>query len=108
MQRHVVIRIADRRRDRDDLAVGVGLRRRDRRADLVMVGFGEPHHHEPPAPPPPPEPPPPEKPPKPPPPPPQPPPPQDEPPPQPPREPRLISLRPHKTIHGLIPERRER
>ena len=41
VQRDIVIGIADRRRDRDDLAVAVRFRRGDRRADLGVVGFGE-------------------------------------------------------------------
>src|SRR5689334_9925444 len=105
MKREVVIGIADRSRDRDDLASGRAFRLGDRFGDLLTVGIGEPDYHEPDAPPPPNEPPP--KPPKlPPPPPPQllPPPPPQEPPPQPPpREPRLSSLRPHSTTHGLMP-----
>src|SRR5207247_1689543 len=104
MQRDVVIGVADRRRDRDDLAVALGFGRGDCRGDLGAVGVGQLHHHEPDAPPPPNDPPPPEKPPKPPPPPPQPPP----PPPQLPREPRLSSLRPHSATHGLMPPWRVR
>src|SRR3954451_16321421 len=105
-----MIGIADRRGDRDDLAIAVAFRGCDRARALLAVGIGETHHQEPDAPPPPKEPPPPEKPPKPPPPPPpQPlPPPHDDPPPQPPREPRLSSLRPHNTTHGLMPDRRVR
>src|SRR6185369_4720124 len=109
MQGDVVIRIADGRRDGDDLAIAVGFRRRDRRRDLATVLLGKPRYHEPEAPPPPNDPPP--KPPNPPP----PPPPQDEPPPhddpppqEPPREPRLSSFRPQRTTQGLMPLRRVR
>src|SRR5688572_13983223 len=110
MERNVVVAVADRGRDRDDLARGPGFGRGDRGADPGMIGLAQLPHHEPDAPPPPNEPPPPEKPPPPkPPPPPQLPPPKPPPPPQPPRrDPRLSSLRPHSTIHGLIPPRCER
>src|SRR3954451_6546367 len=74
-----MIGIADRRGDRDDLAIAVAFRGCDRARALLAVGIGETHHQEPEAPPPPNEPPPPEKPPKPP-----PPPPPNPPPPQPP------------------------
>src|SRR6185369_1207088 len=91
VKRNVVVRIADRCRDRDYLAVRPRLGRGDRGADFFMVSFGQLRHHDPDAPPPPKEPPPPEKPP---PPPPQPPPMLPPPPHELPREPRLSSLRP--------------
>src|SRR5207244_1101591 len=75
VQRDVVIGVADRRRDGDDLAAAFRFSRDNCRRDFLPVGVGEGHHHDPDAPPPPNEPPPPEKPPKPPP----PPPPQEEP-----------------------------
>src|SRR6478672_312178 len=106
VQADVVIGIADRRRDGDDLAIAVGLGRRDRRRDLLAVVISQVHHQLPPAPPPPNDPPPPEKPP---PPPPQPPPPLQPPPPhEPPREPRLSSFRPQRTTQGLMPPPRDR
>src|SRR5579884_2575034 len=107
VQRDIVIGVADRRRDRNDLATALGLGRRDRSRDFLPINVGKLHHHEPEAPPPPNDPPPPEKPPKPPPPL-QPPPPKD-PPPQPlPREPPLSAFSPQSITHGLIPPERVR
>ena len=104
MEPDVVIGIAEVGRDGDDLARAARLGRRDRGADLGMVGFAQSQHYQlPPAPPPPNDPPPPEKPPP-------PPPPQPLlPPPQPLEwEPRPSSFRPHSTTHGLIPPPLER
>jgi hypothetical protein len=45
VQREVVIRIADRGRDGDDLAIGLGFGRGDRRPDRFVVDRAKIHYH---------------------------------------------------------------